>query len=135
MIEFNNTYDIKSPRQILLDIFEPDDEGWSKYALSLVKNNAGEKLVEFSYAFSESCLERLKKGLIELADGKSERFRFEPIEPAFCLKITRLRSGLFEFLCMVDINFVEGGAATETGIGMLIAVKVDDIKAAIAELS
>jgi hypothetical protein len=134
MIEFNNCFDIKSPRQICLDIHAPDEEGWRKYDLSLVLNQQGDKLTEFTYSFSDRCISRLKNGLTDLVGEKIEQFNFEPIEPAFCIQITRLRAGLFSLLCIVDINFVDGGAATETGIGMTIAIKADDIHAAIAEL-
>jgi hypothetical protein len=48
---------------------------------------------------------------------------FEPIEPAFCLKVSRLASYKFEILCIVDISYVRNEPAMETGIGVSIVVQ------------
>jgi hypothetical protein len=135
MIEFNNIFDIESPRQILLQIGEPNTEGWRNYRMTLVTNKLGDKLLEFEYSFSGLCIERLKGGLHDLLEGKTDQFNFEPLEPAFRLKLSRLRIDEFEMLCIVDISYVRKGPATETGIGIAIVVKADDLKSALAELN
>lgn len=135
MIVFNNIFKIEAPMQILLEIGEPDAESWRNYRMALVINKDGDKLLEFEHSFSGSCIERLNRGLNELLEGKINQFDFEPLEPAFCLKLSRLSSDEFEMLCIVDISYINKGAATETGIGMAIVIRADEVKSALAEIN
>lgn len=135
MIVFTNCFDVEVPRQILLQINAPDSEGWRQYRMSLVTNNEGDKLVEFEYALGDLCIERLKRGMTDLIDRRIDKFDFEPIEPAFRLKISRSNLDEFEMLCIVDISYVRGGPATETGIGIAIVVKADEVKRALEEIN
>jgi len=134
MIVFNNIFDIEIPRQITLQIDRPDSEGWRKYRMELVKNKAGEKLLEFEYSFSNSCIELLKSKIKNLLEQKTDRFDFEPIEPAFSLEISTFAPDEFKMLCIVDVSYVANGPATETGIGMVIVVSKTELKDALAEL-
>lgn len=135
MIVFNNIFEIEAPMQILLEIGEPDAEGWRNYRMALVINKDGDKLLEFEHSFSDSCIERLKSGLNDLLEDSSNQFDFEPLEPAFRLKLSRLSSNEFEMLCIVDISYIRKGAATETGMGMAIVVRADEVKRALTEIN
>lgn len=135
MIVFNNLFDVEVPRQILLQINQPDTEGWRKYNMVLVTNKKGDKLVEFEYSFSSFCIERFRGGINDLLEGKIDEFNFEPIEPAFSLKISRLDPDEFEMLCIVDISYIHNGPSTQTGLGVLIVVQNNELKSALEELN
>ena len=135
MIVFNNIFEFEAPMQILLQIAEPDTEGWRNYRMALVTNKDGDKLLEFEHSFSSLCIERLKGGMNDLLERKTDQFNFEPLEPAFSLKLSRLASDEFEMLCIVDISYVRKGPATETGIGIAIVVKADEVKSALGEIN
>ncbi|MTJ53641.1 hypothetical protein FJR38_13800 [Anabaena sp. UHCC 0253] len=135
MIVFNNIFELEAPMQILLQIDEPDTEGWRNYRMALVINKDKYKLVEFEQSFSSLCIERLQGGINDLLEARTEQFDFEPLEPAFRLQVSRLAPDEFEMLCIVDISYVRKGPATETGIGMAIVVKADEVKSALKELN
>jgi hypothetical protein len=136
MIVFNNIFEVEAPMQILLQIGEPDAEGWRNYTMALVTNKKdGDKLLEFEHSFSSLCIERFKGGMNDLLEERTDQFDFEPLEPAFRLKVSRLASDEFEMLCIVDISYVQKGSATETGIGIAIVVKADEVKSAMEEIN
>lgn len=70
MIVFNNLFEVQVPRQILLQINQPDTEGWRKYSMALVTNTKGDKLVEFEDSFSSLCIKQFRGSINDLFEKK-----------------------------------------------------------------
>jgi hypothetical protein len=75
MIVFNNVFDVEVPRQILLQINQPDTEGWRKYSMALLTNKKGDKLVVFEYSFSSFYTERFTGPINDLLEKKIQDLR------------------------------------------------------------
>ncbi|AFZ25541.1 hypothetical protein Cylst_3391 [Cylindrospermum stagnale PCC 7417] len=134
MIKFANCFSEYAPLQIEILIQEKNSEGWRPYKMALVLDEKGNKLVEFEHTLSVECIERWQSGLSDIASQKIEEFNFEPLEPAFSVNISRLDSERVEMLWIVDISYVQGGPATETGVGFKIYVETDEVKKTVVEL-
>ncbi len=122
-----------SPLSISFDLGSADDEGWRKFGLTLERDR-GEAVSAISGALSSQCVARLSQGLEDLLGGRAQRFDYEPMEPAFSLRLETQADGRFRIACIVDEVFAAGGAGTETGVGLTLVADRSSIEALLAAL-
>ena len=126
-ITFKNTYSNNYISEINFSVNNLVKDEWYPYSLKVMSRD-GELLLGIEQTFSSECLRVFIDKLDRVVDHQERCVEFEPLEPSFTLTFNKLNDTLIKLLLVIDMEFVRNGAATQTGMGVLIHVDRDDFR-------